>query len=86
MFKTTRFIFFYAECEKSHLLNKIYHYEIFEYLHRNILRSATCNVINNVHTVIFYFINCRFYLIYFTLCESLCNVSVSTHNCNVINF
>ena len=62
MFKNTKFIFSYAECEKFYLLEEIHHYEMFECLYRSILGPAQgCKFINNVETVIFHSINCLFY-------------------------
>ena len=43
-----------------------------------------CQFINNVETVIIHSINCPFSLLYCALCKSLYNVSVLTHDCNVI--
>ena len=43
-----------------------------------------CLFINNVETVIIHSINCRFHLLYCAVCKSLYNVSVLTHDCNVI--
>ena len=42
------------------------------------------NFINNVETVIIHLINCPFHLLYCAICKSLYNVSVLTHDCNVI--
>ena len=60
---------------------------MFECFHRSILCPAQgCKFINYVDTVIFHSINCPFHLLYCALCKSLCNVSVLTHDCNVIKF
>ena len=85
MFKKAKFICSYAGCGKSYPLEKIHHHEMFECLHRSILCPAQgCKFINNVETVILHSINCPFHLLYCALCKSLCNVSVLTHDCNVI--
>ena len=58
---------------------------MFEWLHRSILYPAQgCKFINNMESVIHHSINCPFHLLYCALCKSLCNVSVLTHDCNVI--
>ena len=58
---------------------------MFECFNWSILSPAQgFKFINNVKTVIIYYINCPFYLLYCALCKSLCNVSVLTHYCNVI--
>ena len=58
---------------------------MFECPHKSILCFAqSCKFINNLETVFFHFIKCLFYLLYCALCKSLCNVSVSTHDCNLI--
>ena len=46
--------------------------------------AQCCKFINNMETVILYSINCPFHLLYCAFCKSLCNVSVLTHDCNVI--
>ena len=85
MFKQAKFICSYAKCGKSYLLKEIHHHEMFECLHRSILCPAQgCKFINNVKTVIFHSINCPFHLVYCALYKSLCNVSVLTHDSNVI--
>ena len=53
--------------------------------HRSISCAAQgCQLFNNVETVIMYSINCPFHLLYCAICKSLYNVSVLTHDCNVI--
>ena len=85
MFKKAKFIYSYAGGGKSNPLEKIHHHEMFECLHRSILCPAQgCKFINNVETVILHSINCPFHLLYCAFCKSLCNVSVLTHDCNVI--
>ena len=64
---------------------KISPHEMFVWLHRSILCPAQgCKFISNVEIVIFHYINCPFHLLYCAFCKSLCNVSVLTHDCNVI--
>ena len=85
LFKRVKFICSYAGCGRSYLLETIYHHEMFECPHRNILCFAqSCRFINNVEAVIIHLINCPFHLLYCALCKSLYNVSVLTHDCNVI--
>ena len=87
MLKRAKFICSYAGCGVSYPLQKIHHNEMFECPHRSILCPAqNCRVINNVETVIINSINCLFHLLYCVLCKSLYNVSVFTHDCNVIIF
>ena len=58
---------------------------MFECLHRRILCFAQgCNFINNIETVIIHSINSPFHLLYYAICNSLYNVSVLTHDCNII--
>ena len=85
MFKRAKFICSYAGCGVSHPLEKIHHHEMFECPYRSILCPAQgCRFINNVETVIIHSINCPFHLLYCAICKSLYNVSVLTHDCNVI--
>ena len=85
MFKRAKFICSYAGCGVSYPLEKIHHHEMFECPHRSILCPAQgCRFINNVETVIIHSINCPIHLLYCALCKSLYNVSVLTHDCNVI--
>ena len=85
MFKRVQFICSYAGCGKSYPLEKIYHHEMFECSHRSILCPAQgFQFINNVEIVIIHSINCPVYLLYCAICKSLHNVSVLTHDCNVI--
>ena len=57
----------------------------FEWSHRSILCPAkNCNFINNCEIGIIHSINCPFHLLYCEICKSLYNVSVLTHDCNVI--
>ena len=85
MFKRAKFICYYAGCGLSYPMEKIYYHEMFECPHRSILCPAQgCRFINNVETVIIHTINCPFHLLYCALCKSLYNVSVLTHDCNVI--
>ena len=85
MFKQAKFICTYAGCGKSYPLETIHHHEMFECFHRRILCPAQgCNFINNVETVIIHSINCPFHLLYCAICKSLYNVSVLTHDCNII--
>ena len=66
-------------------IGKIHHHEMFECLQRSILCPAKgYQFINNVETVIIHYINCPFHLLYCAICKSLYNVSVLTHDCNVI--
>ena len=58
---------------------------MFECPHRSILCfEQGCRFINNVETVLIHFINCPFKLLYCAFCKLLYNVSVLTHDCNVI--
>ena len=58
---------------------------MFECPHRCILCTAQCyKFINNVETVIIYSINYSFHLLNCSICKSLYNVSILTHDCNVI--
>ena len=53
----------------------------------NVLIGVSCvlhRVVNNVESIIIHSINCRFHLLYCTICKSLYNVSVLTHDCNII--
>ena len=85
MFQKVNFICFYAGCGEFYPLKKIHHHEMFECPHRSILCPAHgCQFINNVETVIIQSHNCHFQLLYCAICKSLYNVSVFTHNCNVI--
>ena len=69
----------------SYELEKIHHHEMFECPHRSILCPAQgCRFIIKLKTVIIHSINCPFYLLYCSFCKSLYNVSVQTHDCNVI--
>ena len=87
MFKSVKFICSYAGCGRSYPLETIQHHEMFECPHRSILCPAQgCLFINNVETVIIHSINCPVHLLYCALCKSLYNVSVLTHDCNVIKF
>ena len=85
MFKMVKFICSYEGCRKSYPLEKIHHHEMFDCPHRSILCSAqVCKFINIMETVIIHLINCPFHLLYCAICKSLYNVSVLTHDCNVI--
>ena len=85
MLKRAKFICSYAGCGVSYQLEEIHHHEMFECFHRSILCPAQgCRFINNVETVIIHSFNCPFHLLYYALCKSLYNVSVLTHDCNVI--
>ena len=85
MFKRVKFICYYAGCGKSYPFKNIHHHEMFECLHWSILCPAqSCQFINNVKTVIIHTRNCPFHLLYYAICKSLYNVSVLTHDCNVI--
>ena len=85
MFKRAKLICPYAGCGVSFPLDKIHHHEMFECPNRSILCPAqSYRFINNVEIVIIHSINCSFYLLYCALCKSLYNVSVLTHDCNVI--
>ena len=85
MFNKAKFICSYAGCGKSYPLETIHHHEMFECLHRSILCPAQgCKYINNVESVNIQSINCPFHLLYCAFCKSLYNVSVLTHDCNVI--
>ena len=85
MFKQAKFICSYEGCGKSYSFKIIHHHKMFEYLYRSILCPAQgCKFINNVKTVILHSINCPFHLLFCALCKLLCNVSVLTHDCNVI--
>ena len=85
IFKKAKFICTYAGCGKSYPLETIHHHEMFECPHRRILCSAqSCNFINYVETVIIHSINWPFYLLYCAICKSFYNVSVLTHDCNII--
>ena len=58
---------------------------MFECPHRSILCPAqNCQFINNVEIVIIHSINCNFHLLYCAICKSMYNVSVLTHDWNVI--
>ena len=85
MFKKAKLICIYARCGKSYPLETIHHHEMFECPHRRILCPAQgCNFIYNVETVIIHSINCSFHLLYCAICKSLYNVTVLTHDCNII--
>ena len=85
MFKTAKFISTYTGCKKSYPLETIHHNKMFECFHRSILCPAQgCQFINNVDSVIIHSINYPFYLLYCAICKSLYNVSVLTHDCNII--
>ena len=85
MFNRAKLICSYAGCKVSYPLENIHHHEIFECPHRSIQCFAQgCRFINNVETLIIHSINCPFHLLYCALCKSLYNVSVLTHDCNVI--
>ena len=85
MFKSVRFVCSYVGCGRSYPLETIYHHEMFECPNRSILCPAQgCRFINNVETVIIHSINFPFHLLYCTFCKSLYNVSVLTHDFNVI--
>ena len=85
MFKSVKFILSYAGCGRFYPLETINHHEMFECSHRSILCPAQgCRFINNLETVIIHSINCPFHLLYCALYISLYNVSVLTHDCNVI--
>ena len=85
MFKKAKFICSYAGCRVSYPLEIIHHHEMFECPNRSILCPAQgCRFINNVETVIIHSINCPIHLLYCALCQSLYNVSVLIHDCNVI--
>ena len=85
MFKKVMFICSYAGCGKSYPLEHIHNHEMFECPYRSILCPAQgCQFINNIKTVIIHTINCPFHLLYCAICKSLYNVSVLTHDCNVI--
>ena len=86
MIKQAKFIFSYKGCEMSYSLEIIHHYEMFKCLYRSILCPPQgCIFISNVETVILHSINWPFHLLYWAFCKSLCNVSVMTHDFNVIN-
>ena len=58
---------------------------MFECLYRSILCPAQgCQFINAVETGIMHFINCSFHLLNCATCKSLYNVSMLTHDCNVL--
>ena len=58
---------------------------MFEYPHQSILCPAQgCKFINNRETVFIHSINCPFHFLYCAICKSLYNVSVLTHDCNII--
>ena len=85
LFKKAKFICTYAGCGKSYPFEKIHHHEMFECPNRRILCPAQgCNFINNGEIVITHSINCHFHLLYCAICKSLYNVSVLTHDCNII--
>ena len=85
MLKKEKFICTYGGCGKSYLLQTIHHHEMFECPQCSILcPEQVCNFINNVETLIIHSINCPFILLYCEICKSLYNVSVLTHDCNVI--
>ena len=85
MFKRVKFICSNTGCGNSYTLEKVYHHEMFECPHCSILCPAQgCQFSNNVETVIIHYINCPFHLFYCAICQSLYNVSVLTHDCNVI--
>ena len=85
MFNKAKFICSYAGCGKSYPLEEIHRHQMFECPYRSILCPAQCcQFINNVETVIIHSISCPFHLLYCGICKSLYNVSVLTHDCNVI--
>ena len=85
MFKMAKFICSYSGCKKLYLFEKIHHHNIFECIHRRILYPAqSCKFINKMETVILHSINYPFHLLNCAFCKSLCNVSVLSHDCNVI--
>ena len=85
MFKRVKSICSYAGCGRSYSLETIHYHEMFECPHRSILCSAQgCRFINNMETVIIHSIKYPFHLLYCAFCKSLYNVSVLTHDCNVI--
>ena len=58
---------------------------MFECPHRSILCPAQgCRFIIILNTVIIHSINCPVYLLYCAFCKLLYNVSVLSHDCNVI--
>ena len=66
-------------------IRTIHHHEMFECPNRRILCPAKgCNFINNVETVIIYSISCPYNLLYCAICKLVYNVSVFTHDCNII--
>ena len=54
------------------------------YSSKYLIIAQYCQFINNVEIVIIHSINCPFNLLYCAICKSLYNVSVLTHECNVI--
>ena len=85
LFKKTKLICTYTTCKKSYPFETLHHHEMFECPHRRILCPAqSCSIINNVETVNIYSINCPFYLLYCAICILLYNISVLTHDCNII--
>ena len=85
MFKSVKFICSYAGCGRSYPLETIQHHEMFECPNRCILcPTQGCRFINNVETVLIHSINCPFHLLYCAFCKLLYNVSVLTHDCNVL--
>ena len=85
-FPRVKFICSHAGCGESYPLKFFYHLEMFECPHRSILcPEPGCQFINNVETVIIHSINCPIHLLYCAICKSFYNMSVLTHDCNVIN-
>ena len=85
MFKMVKFICSYAGCGKTYPLEKLHHYEIIECPHRSALcPSQGCQFIINVETVIIHSFNFLLHLLYYAICKLLYNMSVLTHDYNVI--
>ena len=85
MIPRVKFICSHAGCRESYPLETIHHHEMFECPYLSILCPAQgCQFINNVETVIIHSINCPFHLLLCAICKSFYNVSVLTHDCNVI--
>ena len=85
MFQRVKFICTYPGCGESYPWKQIHHHKMFECPYRSILCPAQgCELINNVETVIIHLNNCYVHLLYCAICKSLYNVSVLTHDCNII--
>ena len=85
MFLRVKFICSQTGCGESYPLETIHHHEMFEWPHRSIICPVQgWQFIHNVETVMIHLIYCLFHLLYYARCKSLYNVSVLTHNCNVI--